>query len=149
MAPRCGEGHWERPYFIPQTTRQKEINQTARQAAVLPSGETEPPVMAIVAEQVTALNVALTLLMLGQSFLLWICPQSLLSFLWKTEDRDRGLCKTSATRTGQRELKGSLQYPRQGELGPRFRGLMAGTGWVWLGKGQSCACTHEKTVKTA
>ena len=49
--------------------------------------------MAIVAEQVTALNVVLTLLMLGQSFLLQICPQSLLSFLWKTEDRDRGLCK--------------------------------------------------------
>ena len=60
---------------------------------MLPSAETEPLVMAIVAEQVTALNVVLTLLMLGQSFLLRICPQSLLSFLWKTEDRDRGLCK--------------------------------------------------------
>lgn len=64
--------------------------------------------MAMVAAQVTALNVALTLLMLGERFLLWICPQSLLSFLWKTEARDRGLCKTIATRTGRRELKGSL-----------------------------------------
>lgn len=38
--------------------------------------------------------------------------------------------------------------PHQGEPGPRFRDLMPGTGWIWVGKGQSCDCTYEKTIKT-
>lgn len=50
------------------------------QAAVLVSATTEPLVTSIIAGQVTALNVALTLLRSHQGFRLWVCPRSRLSF---------------------------------------------------------------------
>lgn len=57
-----------------------------------------------------------------------------------------GLVKTEpAQELDSDSLKGGSH---QGEPGPRFRDLMPGTGWIWVGKGQSCDCTYEKTIKT-
>lgn len=63
--------------------------------------------------------------------------------------REAGACANRVpARASRRAFTGSLAIPYQGDLGPHFRDLMPGIGWVWLGKGWSCDCTLKKTVKT-
>lgn len=68
--------------------------------------------------------------------------------LWKIKE-GRGFWKQSRRENQMVGAEGEAwDTLAKGNLAPCFRDLLPGTGWVWLGKGQSYDCTHEWTIKT-
>ena len=139
--------NWKCPHCTPQTTRQEEINQTVCQAAVLASTNTALPCSGLHCWAGDSFKRSADSTNVSQSFLLCVCPPSLSFFRWKTEDGDMGLIQ-SPQEPVRGSLKGGSRDPRQRERFLCFRDLRPGSEWVWFGKGQSCARTHEKTIKT-
>lgn len=144
MAPGRGKGcsHTGNALILCHQQRERrKQNQPASQAARLAPTKAEPRVKSIITEQAgdcfprgaDAANVRSDLSALGSS-------TDSLSFLWKIEKGD-GLVPS------RRELQGDAPRPTPRRSWPCFRDPMPSTGWVWLGKGQSCDCPRE-AVKT-